>query len=222
MIGIYKLTNNITNKSYIGQSINIARRIKEHKNNIKNRKTPLYLSINKYGWNNFTVEVLYECLEDNLNSLEISNIEKHNTIAPNGYNITIGGQGGQTFEWTAIKRKNAKIRAENSLVNYSNNRKGCHNTAAHNKKISAARLKTNGMRGRKHSIDHNSYMSNLLKYNTYNTEIVQMINTQCGSTQEFRGLTDAAEQTGINRATIWYRIKHNVIKGNIKFQYKAS
>lgn len=47
MIGIYKITNNINNNCYIGQSIHIEERWKEHKSKYnweKENKKPLYLA----------------------------------------------------------------------------------------------------------------------------------------------------------------------------------
>ncbi|MFR4478781.1 MAG: GIY-YIG nuclease family protein, partial [Fusobacterium sp.] len=47
MTGIYKITNNITGSFYIGQSINIEKRFKEHKR--KKLKTKLSKDFQKYG-----------------------------------------------------------------------------------------------------------------------------------------------------------------------------
>ena len=58
--GIYKITNNINNKFYIGSSKNITKRFKEHKWRLKNNKHPnnkLQNSWNKYGEENFKFEV---------------------------------------------------------------------------------------------------------------------------------------------------------------------
>ena len=60
MIGIYKITNKLTNKAYIGQSIDIKRRWKEHRYNIGSNKNPLYLDFEKYGLDNFSFEILEE------------------------------------------------------------------------------------------------------------------------------------------------------------------
>lgn len=95
MIGIYKITNKINNKIYIGQSIEIEERIKEHKR-IPFRPTspaynyPLYQDIRLYGLDNFTFEILQECLQSELNELEIFYIQKYNSFN-NGYNQTPGG-----------------------------------------------------------------------------------------------------------------------------------
>ena len=66
MIGIYRITNNLNGKFYIGQSRDIAYRIKQHSyeandpNNLA-YDAPLHKDIREYGWDNFSYEVLLEC-----------------------------------------------------------------------------------------------------------------------------------------------------------------
>lgn len=96
MIGIYKITNNINNKSYIGQSVNIQKRFNAHKSaafNLNNRlyNSPLYRAIRKYGIENFCFEILEECNEEDLNNKEIFYINKYGTYGKNGYNQDNGG-----------------------------------------------------------------------------------------------------------------------------------
>ena len=89
MIGIYKITNLINGKVYIGQSIHIEIRWKEHK--YSNDATPLHQAFNKYGIDNFKFEVVEECTIDELNELEIYYIQYFNSLVPNGYNQQYGG-----------------------------------------------------------------------------------------------------------------------------------
>lgn len=63
MIGIYKITNPL-NESYIGQSKDISKRFYTHKNNCTNIK--LQESIDIYGIENHSFEVLEECSIDKL------------------------------------------------------------------------------------------------------------------------------------------------------------
>lgn len=94
MIGIYKITNIITKDAYIGQSIQIEERFKEHKNptNWKREKNKkLYQNFLNFGLNNFTFEVLEECEIQKLNEKEQYWISYYNTY-PNQYNMTPGGQ----------------------------------------------------------------------------------------------------------------------------------
>lgn len=98
MIGIYKITNLLNNKVYIGQSINISQRWKAHRNCPFNPNNdvydlPLYRAIRKYGLDNFSFTVLEECTPEELNDKEKFWIQTLNANDPNfGYNLTEGGQ----------------------------------------------------------------------------------------------------------------------------------
>lgn len=84
MIGIYKITNKVNGKSYIGQSINIERRFREHCNRCEQQ---IDQAIQKYGIDNFSFDIIEECLPEELNDREFFWITKENTIIPNGYNM---------------------------------------------------------------------------------------------------------------------------------------
>ena len=91
MIGIYKWTNKINNKSYIGQSVCIERRYKQHLYDAPKSRLPFHLALMKYGVENFTFEVLEDCSKSELNDKEKYYIQKYNTLVPNGYNLQKGG-----------------------------------------------------------------------------------------------------------------------------------
>lgn len=91
MIGIYKITNTINNKSYIGQSIHIEQRWQEHLYKSSGCSLLKY-ALHKYGVENFTFEVIEECSQDNLNKREQYWISFYNTFEE-GYNLTRGGDG---------------------------------------------------------------------------------------------------------------------------------
>lgn len=93
MCGIYKITNIINGKCYIGQSINIQERWRRHRCfNQDKSHYPLYLAFAEYGLDNFTFEILEECGLDELNEKEQFYIKKYDSYKT-GYNQTIGGQG---------------------------------------------------------------------------------------------------------------------------------
>ena len=76
MVGIYKIENLITGKIYIGQSVEIEERIKEHKRIPfrENRPTynyPLYKDMRELGIENFSFQVLLECKKKKLNKFII-------------------------------------------------------------------------------------------------------------------------------------------------------
>ena len=97
MIGIYKITNKNTGKSYIGQSNDIERRFKEHQIARKKSRIPVDIAIQKYGKDLFTYEIVEECLIDQLNEREKHWTEFYDTFN-NGYNCnqsSIGENNGR-------------------------------------------------------------------------------------------------------------------------------
>ena len=80
MVGIYLITNKVNNKKYIGQSINIERRYKEHLRSGQPEKyahkgkrdinTPIHKAMQKYGITNFSITILEECLPKELDEKE--------------------------------------------------------------------------------------------------------------------------------------------------------
>lgn len=101
MIGIYKITNTLNNKCYIGQSINIEVRWKQHiylsKNYFKYKPTNnLYLDMNK-NLSSFYFEVIEKCSTNKLDDREKYWINYYNSYN-NGYNKTIGGSGKRIYK----------------------------------------------------------------------------------------------------------------------------
>lgn len=93
LCGIYKIINNINGKVYVGQSINIKTRWKEHINALKRGDsgcTLLQRAWNKYGEENFSFEILELCFEDELDDIEIKYIKLYDAVN-SGYNIESGG-----------------------------------------------------------------------------------------------------------------------------------
>lgn len=124
MIGIYKITNSITNKSYIGQSIDIERRIEDHK--FRNSNSLIHLIIQQYGWDNFTYEILEECSQQELNEKEIKWINFYNSFE-NGYNLNRGGSGF-FYDINLIYKDYLQT---NSIKQTAKN-VGCHETTVRN------------------------------------------------------------------------------------------
>lgn len=96
MIGIYKIENILNGMKYIGQSINVPHRLKEHKRDLKygrSHNDHLQKSHNKYGIENFTFEVIDKCNASELDDLEIYwiNLFKSNKRGF-GFNIESGGR----------------------------------------------------------------------------------------------------------------------------------
>ena len=105
MAYIYCIINQINEKKYVGKSTNsIEKRWEEHCKDSKRKrceKRPLYDAMQKYGNENFKIELLQECDELELNSFEMFWIEKLDTYK-NGYNATLGGDGAILFDYKLI------------------------------------------------------------------------------------------------------------------------
>jgi group I intron endonuclease len=107
IIGIYKITNLVNNKVYIGQSWDVLARFKSHRK--KSTSVHLKSSIEKYGLDNFKFEILREFSKSGLTQLflnvfEIKYISDFKSYDPKfGYNKTFGGEGGLPTEETKQK-----------------------------------------------------------------------------------------------------------------------
>ena len=115
---IYRIYHKESGKSYIGQTHNIDRRIYEHFIKHGNCRY-LYNAIELHGADAFKWEIICEVSEALLDTLEICYIKVLNTLAPNGYNLTTGGEGGKLSDETKRKRREwwtDERRLEQSIV----------------------------------------------------------------------------------------------------------
>lgn len=102
---VYKITNQINQKIYIGKTVStIEKRWHQHirearKERSKNR--PLYQAMNKYGIENFKIEMIEECSVESLNYRECYWIEYYSSFRE-GYNATKGGDGTVYLDYDLI------------------------------------------------------------------------------------------------------------------------
>ena len=93
--GIYILKNKKNNKIYVGQSINLAQREKDHFRKLQHNtheNDHLQKSFNKYGMNNFSFHILLRVPPEFLNNAEKYFINLFSTTNSRyGYNKTYGG-----------------------------------------------------------------------------------------------------------------------------------
>ncbi len=111
MAYIYVITNNINGKTYVGQTATtIANRWRSHVNSFnrfaKTGEDPTNLkrAMLKYGIENFSICMLYECEESELDSLEEIYIELMDS-RNSGYNMTTGGGGTRGHKWSEESRR---------------------------------------------------------------------------------------------------------------------
>ena len=194
MACIYKIINDINGKLYIGETIySIQYRWKQHiyyfrkllLNNIKITQ-PLYLAFQKYGIENFHIELVEECYEDIRFEREQYYISLYNTYGSNGYNATLGGEGAK------------KLSIDDEL------------------EILSAFLTVGSIVGAKHITGRcNRTISGIIhKYNfqTRRDEINKIdYNAIIGENIEGKTYKEIAEKYNINEATIVKKIKQKNI-----------
>lgn len=115
---IYKFTNKLNHKSYIGvTNRGFNTRLKEHISASYNPKFKFHQALKKYGIDNFDYEILANYIEskNKANELEIHYIELFNSYR-DGYNMTQGGGNRSEFKHTdESKAKMSKAHSGKSL-----------------------------------------------------------------------------------------------------------
>lgn len=117
---IYKVTNNINGKVYIGQSVfEIEKRFKEHLSDSKKPskcRRPFYDAINKYGQENFSIELVEEVSNNELNDREKYWIAFFRSYVGfndcRGYNATLGGDSKLTNDYQIIVEDYLKTKSK--------------------------------------------------------------------------------------------------------------
>ena len=141
---IYKITNLVNNKQYIGQRLYNGDPLTDTM--YMGSGTAIKAAIKKYGKENFTKEILLDHIadQDNANHLEQLFIERYSTLVPNGYNLTTGGKQQCIFsDETKSKmmgRKNwlGKHHTSETRLKMSDAGKGKNFSVGHRKKLSEA------------------------------------------------------------------------------------
>lgn len=106
MIGIYKITNLLNGKAYVGQSIHIERRWQEHCQ--PSADSAIGKAIQEYGKENFKFEILESFEIEDSNQLaerEDYYINFYGTIVPNGYNVLQHSATNGTTTFVTINQK---------------------------------------------------------------------------------------------------------------------
>lgn len=114
---IYKIVNNINGKIYVGQTINkLGYRISCH---CRLNKSPIQQALNKYGLRSFTISIIDTAASRKiLDEKECYWIKQLNCKAPNGYNLTDGGEGLKNVTEEIRKIIGFKIKGQKRTKEY--------------------------------------------------------------------------------------------------------
>jgi group I intron endonuclease len=102
---IYKVTNKVNGKIYIGQTVsNLEHRISQH---FCAKKSYFHNALHKYGRENFEWKIIEYCeSKEEMNEMEFHYIKQYNSVE-DGYNLTYGGEGnyGHKFNKAFCKKQ---------------------------------------------------------------------------------------------------------------------
>lgn len=215
MAYIYKITNLINNKCYIGKTLNtIQERWREHCSDYKKRdeeKRPLYSAMNKYGIENFKIEEIEQCNEDIVNDREKYWIEYYGSFKK-GYNATLGGDG------KAYLDRKLLIKTYNEIQNLKKSAKILNIDAGHLSKI----LKENNIEVRSSKeVQNEEYGKEIAMIDLETNAIIKTfisladaaryIKEQINSTAEIRGMTVHIRQVAQGKRKTAYKYKWKFI-----------
>lgn len=165
---IYLVTNKITGKQYVGQTMrSIEKRWETHGHG----NYYISKSIRKHGKDNFKIEILEKCKsKQELSEKEIYWIKELNTLSPNGYNLTGGGEGNLGWKHTEeAKRKMSEAMKGKKHPNYGKKhseeirRKISESLKGHKYSIESRRKMSESQKGKTHSVETRSRMSKAQK-----------------------------------------------------------
>lgn len=171
---IYKITNKINNKVYIGKTIrSLDVRFKEHLRDSAIKDSKLYRAIRKYGKENFSIELIEEVEEESLSERERFWI-KENDSYYHGYNSTFGGEGESSVDEEQIIK----------LYNSGKTMKEIYKITSHTEKTISSVLKRNSQKIRENK-DYNSPK-------LYNKVKIIASELKTSEKLEFQSMSDAA------------------------------
>lgn len=206
--GIYKITNDINGKFYIGQAEDIYHRFRTHFwAHGEHHNSAIDAAIHKYGLDNFTLEILEECPKEQLNEREIywgEDYYQGQCYAPDGYNIALLG-GNQKSVENCIQVSQYTLEGDliQTFISYA---------------AAARAMNTSPMAIRQAAIRHgtsckyqwaNGNAPKIMPYRRKTTGYkVQAYNKQHEIELEFETQTEAAKYFDISPTAIMYYLNH--------------
>ena len=199
---IYKATNKINGKSYVGQTCDFHSRVWQHQRCYEKEDCDFHRAIKEFGFDNFSWEIIETCeSEDRACELEKYYIEKFNTYR-DGYNMTKGGKGAPyhnaravvllTLDGQYIKRYDSAMDAEID---------GFHNADV----LLNCKGKRRQTKGYMFMFE-DEYESNgakaYIKPKPNGMRSIIQCDMEGNFIQKFKSLQEAARITGTNRTTI--------------------
>lgn len=208
---VYLYTCKVNGKKYVGKTCNKYGMKGRAKNGKGYQKGAFRNAIDKYGWDNFTGEVLKENLSvDEANYWETYYIRKYRTWTSyadcNGYNLTEGGDGGEMlgYRHTDITKEKISNYFKGRFVGELNPMYGIHNNHicdedGHLPKEIRDKL---SITMKKRFKNDKEYAARMQSYNEEKMRAVNQYDLKGNFIKQFKSRNEAYQETGICPATI--------------------
>ena len=191
---IYKITNKIDNKTYIGKTTQeLELRWKDHQKKGSNCRYLKY-ALKKYSIENFKFQLVCITFDNQLNDMEIKYIKQYNSLVPNGYNLRLGGDSGKHHEETKRKiGESLKKKYKNGMIN------PCPNLGIPHKEITKKKI-SETLKGNKR-LQESINKQIIAQKNKRNKKIIQF-DIQGNRLKSFDTCMEAGKYVGISASCI--------------------
>lgn len=212
---IYKITNP-TGRIYIGQTVSLARRVSDYRFKKKRFNTIVFNSINKYGWEAHTFEVVEEVENNLLSERErfwIKELDTYVGINRNGMNMTIGGEGHCGTWMHDVERRKRQAVVFSGEGNPFYGKKHSDSVRKVIAKLTSERNKRMGITVPKHGAEKGrlKVIKSVVVYDTLGRFV-----------SEYCSITEAAKCLQVNHTCVSESVKHHhFIDGKYTFRYKT-
>ena len=210
------IRNKVDGKCYIGQTIQkISKRWGQHTRPYS-KCIRLRNAIQKYGKENFEFSIICDLPNEDLIAREILEICERNTMVPNGYNLTSGGEGCKASEETRKKISEAhkgRKHTEESIKNMSEGQKGKKMTEETRKRMSEVHKGSKASEKTRRKISDNSSRARGVKQLSLNGDLIAV----------FESIKKAGETLGISFKAISNCCRGKTkTSGSFKWEYSIT
>ena len=219
---IYKATNKINGKLYIGKTeVGLGLRMLKHRSNSKKPKTYFERALAKYGWDNF----IFETIDFAQSAKELSEKEKYwikylnSTNKEIGYNCSPGGDGFQSEWFTPDIRKKMSERSSGEKNHYygkKHSEEVRKRISEHHKEYYKDPAKRNRLGAK---CTEEQVLRNKLSHLDKNGKKIRQIDIQTGETVKIWDCVATACRAISGRNDIQSRLISSVITGKKKTAY---
>jgi group I intron endonuclease len=219
---VYLITNEINGKGYVGQhsGTDLQKYWDKHKGRALSSTTDevraLYFAVRKYGQENFKIEpLLIVKTKEEMDFHEIRLIREMGTKAPNGYNLTDGGEGVLNPSEESRRKMSdshkGKKQSEETKIKRSEKLRGQKRTEETKKRMSLSQIGNQNFLGHTHSEETRKRLSEVNKGNKNAVGAIRTPEYLKALSDRFKGRVFSTETR--RRMSVACHKRHHVARG---------